>query len=99
MSPFKCPQCEKEVPSDVVGCPYCGYPIKAAYETRPEARTGFLRPSKPLGFLIVAIGLLFGVVSFVMFMDNKTDSGIIYAAIAFILIVWGGRAFKGLLPR
>lgn len=98
MSTIRCPGCRMEVPRDTTSCPSCGYPIKAFYETSPGTRTGFLNPTKPLAVLLVAIALLFLVLSYIMFFDGRMEMGVFYAVIGLILLIWGGKAFKDLLP-
>lgn len=54
----KCPRCEREVPSDSVYCPYCGYGIQPCARTTQVSTAGTL-------FLVAGIAsLIFFILSF-----------------------------------
>ena len=96
MAAFKCPQCERDVPGDAPACPLCGYPLKGPHKSSTEARTDFLKLTELLGFILIALALLFFVLSYIMFFAGKGETGIVCGLVGIALLVWGGKAFKGL---
>ena len=96
MNASKCPQCEREVARGAVACPFCGYPLKTAHESSAETRTDFLKLTELLGFLLIALALLFFVVAYIMFFAGKVQNGILCSLVGLVLLVWGCKPFKGL---
>jgi|GEM_PF-1158875 len=96
MTMSKCPQCERKVSRDAAACPLCGYPLKANNGSSPEIRTDFLKLTELLGFLSIALALLFFVVAYIMFFAGKAQNGILCSLVGLALLVWGCKPFKGL---
>ncbi len=77
---------------------FAAIPSKLLTQPPPRTRRGFLELTELLGFLLIALALLFFVLAYIMFFAGKVENGIVCASIGLVLLVWGGKAFKGLFP-
>jgi len=93
MTTITCLHCGGELDLLSVNCPNCGNKIKPEGAAAAKTKTRFLKPTKLLGALLVALSLGFFVSAYMTFSSGKTDVTITYSIVGLALGIWGGRAF------
>ena len=91
MALIKCPECNKDISSEALTCPYCGYPIKLKVkEEKKESFTVAFRsgPGSILGAVIVIaiFSLIFMAGGTTLLITANRDGGMIFGG-SFLLII------------